>query len=86
MNKEQAIVAAVEIDIRYLRPNCDTARQSSSGFNLMHLRWMVEEIERGTMSEGKTMRWLGYLQGVMVGRYGATLEDMKDISRRAAGS
>lgn len=86
MNKRQAIRAAINIDLLYLQPECPAIEQSKDGVSYPHLRWMVEQIEKDEMSEGKTMRWLGYIQGVLVaiGPSSCTLDQMKDLSRRAA--
>lgn len=85
MNKEQAIEAAQEIDKRYLQPNCPLQYKTNDGFNMVHIRWMIEEMRRGKMDENKTMRWLGYIQGIMVGRFGVPLEEMKELSTRVSG-
>jgi hypothetical protein len=84
MNKAQAIAAAREVDVILAR-NCGTAGRDPSGTTFRHLRWMVAEIEKDEMSEGKTMRWLGYIQGVIVAQGFATLDQMKALSARAAG-
>jgi hypothetical protein len=81
---EQAIVAANEIDKRFLKPRTLAVRRSEEGTNFGHLRWMVQEMSAPGFSENKAMRWLGYIQGVVVASGEATLEEMKDLSRRAA--
>lgn len=81
MTREQALAAARAIDAEYLSHVSLYARQSENGINNPHLRWMVEQM--ADMSENKTQRWLGYLQGVLVAQGRATLADMKDINRRA---
>ncbi len=79
MTREQAVAAAKEC-VEFL-PGTGVAR-SEYGAGPNHLRWMVEQMEAG-MSENKTMRWLGYIQGILVGSYGIEFVAIKDISRRA---
>lgn len=85
MNKEQAIKAANEIDTCYLKPYTLVVERDGHGTAISHLRWMVEEMSKGEMSGDKTMRWLGYIQGALVMCAMANLEDMKELSARAAG-
>lgn len=84
MTREQALAAARAIDTEYLAHVSLYARQSENGINNPHLRWMVEQM--ADMSENKTQRWLGYIQGVLVAQGCATLADMKDLNRRAVSS
>jgi len=42
-----------------------------------HLIYMIKEMGKGEMSEGKVNRWLGYIQGVMVATGNMTLEEVK---------
>lgn len=85
MTLDQAVHAAQEIDRTYLESVSFYARQSEGGINNPHLRWMVSHIIV-CGSENKAMRWLGYIQGVLVAQGRATLADMKDINRRALSS
>lgn len=80
MNNDQAKVAMKEINDKWF-VNIKSER-SESGNTISHLKWMCEQED---LSENKRMRWLGYIQGVLVARGFATLEEMKDISRRASG-
>jgi hypothetical protein len=84
MNLEQCVSVARDIDRRYLAPLCERAERSEHGMTIAHLRWMVAEMDNG-MSENKAMRWLGYIQGVLVGLYDVPLDDMKEASKRSAG-
>lgn len=53
----------------------------SSGKGICHAKWMLEEISKGGMSDGKANRWLGYAQGALVSMDVATLEEMKEINK-----
>lgn len=85
MNLQQCIAAANDVDARYMAPICGAIERSERGLGLPHLRWMVQEISNG-MSENKAMRWLGYIQGVLVARYDVPLVEMKHASMRAVAS
>jgi hypothetical protein len=85
MTKDQALIAADIIDKNYLEPNCSQVKRTALGKELSHLRWMVQEMHNG-MSNNKSMRWLGYIQGILVGVYDVSLESMKDLSRVASES
>lgn len=80
MNKINAIQAAVVLDRTYLEPRLCPPVRHPNGEGISHLRWMVSEIAKEHMSEGKTMRWLGYIQGAIVTLHIASLEDMKAIN------
>jgi hypothetical protein len=82
MTRDQALVAALEISQTYLQG--ERAVRDPRGISMTHLRWMVEQMT-WDMSENKTMRWLGYVQGVLVSRGAATLDEMKDVNKRATG-
>lgn len=51
-----------------------------------HLFSMVQRaaLAEPRFSDAKTGRWLGYMQGVIVTRGYATLEEMKELNRRRA--
>lgn len=52
--------------------------------SLAHLSFMVESIENFE-EEGKfdkANRWLGYIQGVLVSRGFATVNDFKEVNRK----
>jgi hypothetical protein len=85
MTLEQCLLAARQMDEKYLAPICDKIERHEGGKHLYHLRWMVQEMH-ADMSNNKAMRWLGYIQGILVGVYGITLDDMKELSREAAQS
>lgn len=79
MNHAQCSDAAKAIISRYL--NGVEPKQHHQGLTRQHLRWMCEQI--ATLSEAKAMRWLGYVQGVLVAWGVATLTEMKELSRDA---
>lgn len=83
MTLEQCLLAARQIDEKYMEGA--KIERDEGGKNLYHLRWMVQEMH-SNMSKNKAMRWLGYIQGILVGVYGISLEDMKNLSRDAAQS
>lgn len=85
MNKEQAIAVARALSVNYLSQRTIMAHRDKQGYSPQHLQWMVEEIIHYDMSENKTMRWLGYIQGVMVAKGWATLADMKTLNRSVSG-
>lgn len=82
MTTEEAVTAAQVIDRVYLAPVSLYARQSEGGINNPHLRWMVEQMPG--MAEDKAMRWLGYIQGVLVAQGRSTLSEMKTLNQQAA--
>lgn len=84
MNLQQCIAAANDTDKRFLEPYCDCPARAESGLGYAHLRWMVQQIGAG-MSQDKAMRWLGYIQGVLVATGDADLQEMKELSMRAVG-
>ena len=45
-----------------------------------HLLDMIAAIEDGKVTGEKAHRWLGWIQGVVCCRGGATLEEMKEIN------
>lgn len=59
----------------------EDAGVSPIGRGLRHVKWMLEEIIKGEMSEGKANRWLGYAQGVYVSMCYSTLNEMKNINK-----
>lgn len=87
MNQRQAIDVALALKKRYfdVPPEREEGSQILEGTAPGHLSWMVDTMlaDEGIMSEGKTMRWLGYIQGVLVHAQQATLNEMKEASRKA---
>lgn len=82
MNLDECIRCAEEIDRRFLEPICPrNCKRSEKGTEIWHLRWMISQINVG-MSENKAMRWLGYIQGIMVGVYDVPLAEMKELNRK----
>jgi hypothetical protein len=93
MTRDQVVTAAQEIDRVYLEPVSKYARQSDTGINNPHLRWMVEQIGGrpglvpiAGMTTDKAQRWLGYIQGVLVAQGRASLVEMKQLNKRAAAA
>lgn len=46
-----------------------------------HLVWMLDGIIQGYIQHEKAHRWIGFVQGVLVGRNLATVEHLKKINR-----
>jgi hypothetical protein len=83
MNIHQAKIAATALDQQFLEPICSRIVRSDRGRDMPHLRWMVQQISTPGFSEDKAMRWLGYIQGVLVGVYDVPLNTMKKINTEA---
>lgn len=83
MTLDQCLLAARQIDAKYLEPICARIERHEGGRCPYHLRWMIQEMHNG-MSNNKAMRWLGYIQGILVGVYDVSLDDMKNLSRDAS--
>lgn len=81
MTRAQALIVARQID-KHLATLAKVER-SETGLTLGHLRWMVTQME-ADMSTSKTMRWLGYIQGVLVAWQVYALDEMKEMSRVAS--
>lgn len=55
------------------------------GTSLSHAAWMARElVTNHELSEGKAMRWYGYLQAMLVLHGVSSLEEEKERSRRAS--
>lgn len=89
MDRAQAIKAADALQARYFPRSTPRQEDGRSG---EHLAYMVQQMHRGEspndriiggMSDGKIMRWIGFIQGALVLRGDASLEDMKEVSRKA---
>lgn len=83
MNLAQCRIAAKKIDDELMEPICPKIESDRQGKFLSHLRYMVACIHDPAMTENKAMRWLGYLQGMLVGCYGQSLESMKKYNMDA---
>jgi hypothetical protein len=46
-----------------------------------HLYDMLDAIEQGTVTDNKAHRWLGWAQGVICCRGGASLDQLKEINK-----
>lgn len=82
MDRLDAVRAAQDLRARYF-PGAEP-REDGAPTGNEHLAWMVQQM-CAALSEGKTMRWLGYIQGVLVAR-GASLADMKELNRVATAT
>lgn len=83
MNMWGCVATALEIDKKYMEPLCLNIERNEEGCTLAHLRWMVQEIGND-MSINKAMRWLGYIQGMLVAMAVVSLHDMKELSKKYA--
>lgn len=59
------------------------AERDPHGKSNEHLAWMLEGIATGYIQFEKAHRWLGYVQGAMVTKGAAELDDMKQINKDA---
>lgn len=80
MTRAQALRVAQQIDDRL--KDMVRVERDPNGLSLAHLRWMIVEME--AMGEAKMMRWLGYIQGVLVAYHIFTLDECREMSRRIA--
>lgn len=76
MTKEQAV--------RLMRAYGEFAAKFKTA-RFVHMRGMPERVTP-EFSIGKTMRWLGFMQGALWAFEWFTLEDLKEHSRQAAQS
>ena len=63
---------------------CTPPRESADGLSDEHLAWMCVRCLDNLIPDdqvGKAMRWLGYIQGVLVSNKRFTLDDVKAHSR-----
>lgn len=66
---------------RAMRPLIDKSMLPDNGeFGKAHLVYMTLKIESGKVSGEKGQRWLGYIQGVVVHAFGATLKELKELN------
>lgn len=80
MTHEQAVIAGNTIKNRFLLNYI--SEKGTTGLSRSHLVWMIEQLP--SLTNNKAMRWLGYIQGVLVALEIATLDDMKQISKEAS--
>ena len=80
MDINEAQTAAREIDRKLAAMGIEPVRESE-GKSLGHARFMANQIADG-MSLNKTMRWLGYLQAMLVFNGVSALDEEKDRNRR----
>jgi hypothetical protein len=59
------------------RVECET----DPGTSFAHLRWMLSELMKETMPQGKSNRWLGFIQGMMIAKGLATVAEERDFTR-----
>jgi hypothetical protein len=72
-----------EITARYwnmVPPDVDMACMPDPGTHLCHIRWMIQQL-RGPMETGKAMRWLGFIQGILIERGLTTVTAERDFTR-----
>lgn len=81
MDLHECVKAAKLIDSKYMEPICKRVQKTETGKEMWHLRWMVTQMSE-EMDEGKAMRWLGYIQGIMVGVYDLPLTEMIELNRK----
>ncbi|EBS4516543.1 hypothetical protein DQT32_03880 [Salmonella enterica subsp. enterica serovar Braenderup] len=65
-------------DILNVEPNEDSTKPTENS----HLAWMLVQLSRGTMSETKKHRWLGYIQGCMVSKGILDVNEERDATRQ----
>lgn len=67
-----------------MRPYLDKCKTNNvsggEATTIEHLAAMLTSIETGSVSGEKAHRWLGWVQGVVCCRGGATLEEMKSVN------
>lgn len=82
MNLAQVRIAATGIvgRLSFIAPERDP-----TGISLSHAAWMARElVTNQELSEGKAMRWYGYLQAMLVFHGVSSLEEEKERSRKAS--
>jgi hypothetical protein len=66
--------------MRPLLARCTKEVEGGDATALHHLIDMIDKIEAGEVSGEKAHRWLGWIQGVVCCRGGATLDEMKAVN------
>lgn len=61
------------------------AENGGDATNVSYAIALCRRIEIEVESEGKAMRWLGFIQGVLWAEHVFTVHDLKEHNRRAAG-
>lgn len=67
----------------YLVKCKNTPMEGGDATSVEHLAAMLTSIETGSVSGEKAHRWLGWAQGVICCRGGATLEELKNSNLSA---
>jgi hypothetical protein len=70
--------------MRQFLPKCKVqVKAGGEATSIEHLAAMLTSIENGSVSGEKAHRWLGWVQGVVCCRGGATLEELKSVNYAA---
>jgi len=64
-----------------VHPHIPVAKRCDSGLHPCHILWMLDEVEKGQMSDGKAGRWLGWAQAVACIHGFLDLETCKKLNR-----
>lgn len=75
--------AAAAEKCRSFVENSETISDSDPEAGKGNLIFIIDEIVGGRVAGGTAQRWLGYLQGILVGSHSATLKEMRKINRKA---
>jgi hypothetical protein len=73
-------IVEVATQMRPLVRNATIIVVGGEATDTTHLLDMITAIEEGKVTGEKAHRWLGWIQGVVCCRGGATLEEMKEIN------
>jgi|GEM_PF-4558486 len=78
------MVISVEIIDRYIKMIEEAISESPNDdqyTSYSHLIWMLNEIKTGEMQYGKSNRWLGFVQGIIIERGLTTINEERDFTR-----
>lgn len=56
-------------------------REENPGTSYEHLLWMLWQLEHESMDVGKSNRWLGFIQGILIERGHTTVSVERDFTR-----
>jgi len=77
-------VKAAQLTIEQINPEVmSVAERHHEGDSSRHMAFMLKEIVKGEMSVGKANRWLGWAQCLAMIYNHLSLEQLKQINRRA---
>lgn len=78
-------VKAAKLSIEAINPEImEVAESHPDGDGSRHMAWMFQEVAKGYMSIGKANRWIGWAQCLAMVYNHLTLDQCKDINRRAS--